>query len=136
MEAIKTRRLFEREETCSAFVDGWREERSSAVMDASFIALKPLSAMPSLGKRFSPVQLRVGAPTLGGRPQGPQSSQRSSGFHKPAVSGAAPETARHLHAGQHASTQQPADFFCKEFLPGQHRLEAPVFIFGRVVKRE
>jgi hypothetical protein len=21
--------------------------------------------------------------------------------------------------------QQPADFFCKEFLPGQHRLEAP-----------
>ena len=27
------------------------------------------------------------------RAQAPQSSQRSSGFHKPAVSGAAPETA-------------------------------------------
>jgi hypothetical protein len=24
-----------------------------------------------------------------------------------------------------ASMQQPADFFCKEFLSGQHRLEAP-----------
>jgi hypothetical protein len=24
-----------------------------------------------------------------------------------------------------ASMQQPADFFCKEFLPGQHRLEDP-----------
>ena len=50
-----------------------------------------------------------------------QSSQRSSGFHKPAVSGAAPETAT-----IYASTQQPADFFCKEILPGQHRLEAPI----------
>ena len=26
-----------------------------------------------------------------------------------------------------ASTQQPADFFCKEFQPGQHRQEAPFF---------
>jgi hypothetical protein len=24
-----------------------------------------------------------------------------------------------------ASMQQPADFFCKEFLPEHHRLEAP-----------
>jgi len=33
--------------------------------------------------------------------------------------------------------QQPADFFCKEILPGQHRLEAPVSVFfGRVVERE
>lgn len=36
--------------------------------------------------------------------------------------------------GQHsglrpfASMQQPADFFCKEFLPGRHRLEAPFFV--------
>ncbi len=82
--------------------------------------------MHSLGKRISPVQFRVRAPLLamrqGGRPQGPQSSQRSSGFHKPAVSGAAPETATIL-----ASTQQPADFFCKEFLPERHRLEAPCY---------
>ena len=35
-------------------------------------------------KRISPVQLRV---------RDPQSNQRSSGFHKPAASGAAPETA-------------------------------------------
>jgi hypothetical protein len=26
----------------------------------------------------------------------------------------------------HASTQQPADFFCKVIRPGQHRLESPV----------
>jgi len=30
----------------------------------------------------------------------PQSSQRSDEFHKLIVSGAAPETARHLHASQ------------------------------------
>jgi hypothetical protein len=30
-------------------------------------------------------------------------------------------------AGRFASMQQPADFFCKEFLSGQHRLEDPVF---------
>ena len=83
------------------------------VRDASVIALKALSAMPSLGKRISPVQFRVRAPI-------PQSSQRSSGFHKPAVSGAAPETATIS-----ASMQQPADFFCKAILPGQHRMEAP-----------
>ena len=56
------------------------------VRDASFIAPKAFSAMPSLGKRISPVQFRVGSPIS-------QSSQRSSGFHKPAVSGAALETA-------------------------------------------
>ena len=43
--------------------------------------------MRSLGKRISSVQFRVRAP---------QSSQRSSGFHKPAVSGAAPEAATSL----------------------------------------
>lgn len=32
------------------------------VRDANFIAPKALSAMRSLGKRVSPVQLRVGAP--------------------------------------------------------------------------
>jgi hypothetical protein len=26
-----------------------------------------------------------------------------------------------------ASMQQPADFYCKEFLPEHHRLEAPFF---------
>jgi hypothetical protein len=72
-----------------------------------------LSAMPSLGKRNSPVQLRVGAPIT-------QSSQCSGRFHKPVVSGAAPETATIS-----ASMQQPADCFCKAILPGQHRLEAP-----------
>ncbi len=43
--------------------------------------------MRSLGKQISSVQFRVRAP---------QSSQRSSGFHKPAVSGAAPEAATSL----------------------------------------
>jgi hypothetical protein len=38
----------------------------------------------------------------------------------PAVSRAALEIATIF-----ASTQQPVDFFCKEFLPGQHRLEDP-----------
>ena len=39
-----------------------------------------------------------------------------------------------LCRGQHsglrpfASTQQPADFFCKEFLSGQHRLEDPISV--------
>jgi hypothetical protein len=88
------------------------------VRDASFIAPKALSAMRSLGKRISPVQLRLWAPTS-------QSSQRSSGFHKPAVSGAAPETATIF-----ASMQQPADFFCKEFLPEHHRLEAPFHLLA------
>ena len=63
---------------------------------------------------FSSVQLRVRAPIT-------QSSQRSGEFHKLAVSGAAPETAT-----TSASRQQPADFFCKEFLPEHHRLEAPL----------
>ncbi len=43
--------------------------------------------MRSLGKRISSVQFRVRAP---------QSSQRSSGFHKLAVSGTAPEAATSL----------------------------------------
>ncbi len=87
--------------------------RSEAGQGRQLIALKALSAMDSLGKRDSSVQLRVGAPIT-------QSSQRPSRFHKPAVSGAAPETATIS-----ASMQQPADCFCKAILPGQHRLEAP-----------
>ncbi len=70
------------------------------VRDASFQASKAFPAMHSLGKRLNSVQLRVGAPIS-------QSSQRSSGFHKPAVSRAAPEAAIIC-----ASTQQPVDFFC------------------------
>jgi len=104
------------------------------VRDAKFIALKAFSAMRFLGTEvISSVQFRVGAPILskrppcitrkGGRPQGPQSSQRSSRSHTPAVSRAALETATVC-----ASTQQPADFFCKEFLPGQHRLEDPQLV--------
>ena len=96
------------------------DHRSEAGQGRQFHrALKALSAMRFLGTEVSLVQFRVRAPIT-------QSSQRSSGFHKPAVSGAAPETARHLHAGHLASTQQPADFFCKEILSGQHRLEDPV----------
>src|SRR5437773_3865344 len=60
--------------------------RASRLAPTNFIALKAFSAMHSLGKRISSVQFRVGAPFS-------QPSQRSSGFHKPAVSGAAPETA-------------------------------------------
>ena len=86
------------------------------VRDANSVALKAMSAMRSLGKRISSVQLRVRAP---------QSSQRSSGFHKPALSGVAPETATIS-----ASTQQPADFFCKETLPVQPRLEAPFHLLA------
>jgi hypothetical protein len=41
------------------------------------------------------------------------------------VSGAAPETATIS-----ASMQQPADFFCKEFLPEHHRLEAPFHLLA------
>jgi hypothetical protein len=26
--------------------------------------------------------------------------------------------------------QQPADFFCKEIVPGQHRLEAPILLLA------
>jgi hypothetical protein len=87
-------------------------------MAASFITLKALSAMPLPGKRINLAQFQVRAPIT-------QSSQRSSGFHKPAVFGAAPETATIS-----ASTQQPVDFFCKGFLPEQHRLEAPFHLLA------
>ena len=100
------------------------------VRDANFHAPKAFSAMPSLGKRVSPVQLRVGAPVFAGHAQASQSNQRSGRRHKPAGPGAAPGTARYLHAGHDegfASMQQAADFFCKEILPGRHRLEAPIF---------
>jgi len=91
--------------------------RASRLAPNNCNALKALSAMPSLGKRISPVRFRVRAPS--------QSSQRSSGVHPPALSGAAPEPARHLPAGHLASMQQPADCFCKAILPEHHRLEDP-----------
>src|SRR6267142_3588344 len=61
--------------------------RASRLAPTIFDAPKALSAMHSLGTRANSVQLRVRAPLLvavcqGGRPQGPQSSQRSSRFHK------------------------------------------------------
>ena len=91
------------------------------VRDANFIAPKALSAMHSLGKRFSSVQLRMGAPVS----EPPQSNQRSGRRHKPAGPGAAPGTATIS-----ASLQQPADFFCKETLPVQLRREAPVILLA------
>ena len=63
------------------------------VRDANFHAPKAFPAMPSLGKRVSSVQLRVGAPIFCGRAQAPQSNQRSGRRHKPAGPGAAPGTA-------------------------------------------
>jgi hypothetical protein len=66
-------------------------------------ALKALSAMHSLGKRISSVQLRVGAPP-------PQSNQRSGGFHKPAASGAAPETATILRSSRSAEPRMAGHF--------------------------
>ncbi len=59
------------------------------VRDANFHAPKAFPAMPSLGKRVSSVQLRVGAPIS----KRPQSNQRSGRRHKPARPGAAPGTA-------------------------------------------
>ena len=92
------------------------------VRDANFIALKALSAMHSLGKRISPVQFRVRAPFSSARSQ---SSQRSSRFHKPAVSRAALET---------ATISPPCSSlrisFVKKVLPGQHRLEAPSILLA------
>ena len=61
------------------------------VRDTKIIALKALSAMRSLGKR-----IQLSAILSEGSIS--QSSQRSSGFHKPAVSGAAPETATNLRS--------------------------------------
>lgn len=63
--------------------------RASRLAPTIFKAPKALSVMRSLGRRANSVQLRVGDPILvavcqGGRPPGPQSSQRSSRFHKPA----------------------------------------------------
>ena len=98
------------------------------VRDANVHAPKAFSAMPSLGKRVSPVQFRVGAPVFGGHAQASQSNQRSGRRHKPAGPGAAPGTARHLHAGHDedfASMQQAADFFCKEIPPEQSRSWTP-----------
>ena len=128
------------------------------VRDASFFAPKALSAMRSLGKRISSVQLRMGAPAFArdigtskgcraavkrrraihprgesygsasqssDRPQAPQSNQRSGRRHKPATPRAALGTATIS-----SSMQQPADFFCKEIVPGQHRLEAPFLLLA------
>ena len=55
------------------------------VRDASFHAPKAFPAMPSLGKRVSSVQFRVGAPIS----ELPQSNQRSGRRHKPAMPRAA-----------------------------------------------
>src|SRR5256885_14716545 len=74
--------------------------------------------MHFFGMEASSVQLRVGAPVS-------QSSQRSGRFHTPAVPRAALGTAT-----IYASLQQPVDFFCKEIVPGQHRLEAPLLVDG------
>ena len=91
------------------------------------VSRRPFSMPPkhcqrciSLGKRVSPVQLRVGAPFT----QSPQSSQRSGGFHKPAVPRAALGDCDHLRL--HAAA---CGRFCKEILPGQHRLEDPISNF-------
>ena len=66
------------------------DHRSEAGQGRQFHrALKALSAMRFLGTEVSLVQFRVRAPIT-------QSSQCSSGFHKPALSGAAPETATNL----------------------------------------
>jgi len=102
--------------------------RASRLAPTTFNALKALSAMHSLGKRLSPVQLRVRAPLLvavcqGGRPQGPQSSQRSSWFHKPAPPRAALGIAT-IFASM--SRCIGTDRFCKAILPEHHRLEDPI----------
>ena len=66
------------------------DHRSKAGQGHQFhFALKALAAMRSLGKR-----IQLGA--IPGEGSISQSSQRSGGFHKPAVSGAAPETATTL----------------------------------------
>lgn len=81
--------------------------------------------MHSLGKR-----IQLGATPSEGSIS--QSSQVSGEFHKLVVSGAAPETATifQFTARQFASMQQPADFFCKEFLSGQHRREDPISLLA------
>jgi hypothetical protein len=55
----------------------------------------------------------------------PQSSQRSSRFHKPAQPRAALGIATIF-----ASMQQPADRFCKAILPERHRLEDPISLLA------
>ena len=57
----------------------------------------------------------------------PQSSQRSSRFHKPAVPRAALGIATIF-----ASMQQPVDRFCKAILPERHRLEDPILALRHV----
>ena len=83
--------------------------------------------MHFFGREASSVQLRVGAPvsvTL---------RQRSGGFHKPAVSGSAPETAiassnfkLRLASLFPPPFKSVADFPCKKVVPGQDRREAPI----------
>ena len=89
------------------------------VRDANFIALKALSAMHSLGKRIQPGAIPGEGSIL--RPQDRSRASAQVGFISPLCPRAAPETATIS-----ASMQQPADFFCKEFLPEHHRLEAPL----------
>jgi hypothetical protein len=70
-------------------------------------------------REFSPVQLRVGAPVLVTAPKDRNRASAQAGFIS------------QLRRGQHsglrpfASMQQPANFFCKKALPGQHRLGTP-----------
>ena len=135
----------------------------------SLTALKALSAMHSLCKRISRVQLRVRDPFLAVRKDRSRASAQV-GFISPPCPGRHRRLRPFLHhvsqdcavsvsaikasrrgrkrrminhrslsvvAHQYfASLQQPADRFCKAILPEHHRVEAPDFIFGRVVKRE
>ena len=87
--------------------------RASRLAPTNFNALKAFPVMHSLGRRANSVQFRVRAPFR-------NRASAQAGFIS------------QLRRGQHSglrpftSTQQPADFFCKEFLSGQHRLEDPV----------
>jgi hypothetical protein len=76
--------------------------------------------MRSLGKRASSVQLRVGAPVC-------WPSARTA--VEPAlrqVSYARRAQGSTGDCDHFSSWQQPAGFFCKEVVPGQHRREAPI----------
>ena len=98
--------------------------RASRLAPTIFDAPKALSAMRLLGKQASLVQFRVGAPFYWL-------------FHKIAVEPALRQVSYARCAqgstgdcDHFASMQQPADFFCKEFLPEHHRLEAPFHLLA------
>ena len=100
------------------------DHRSKAGQGRQLIALKALSATHSLGKR-----IQLSAILSEGSIS--QSSQRSSGFHKPAVSGAAPGTATILNpmAGWTGADQRG---FHKPGLREAHYL-TPATIFCRLM---